>query len=211
MSPGDTRERILETAARLFHEQGYHATGIATILREAEVNSGSLYHFFPSKEDLLNAVLERYLDILRPAVMDHVENATSDPIERVWALFGMYRMGLEAMGCARGCPIGNLALEVGDAYPKARALIDRNLRQWSSVVQGWLDDAGERLPPDVDRSELADFILTVMEGAILQARAAGSLTPFDRSVSQLRGYFGRLVRPEAPTRKPSQVADPRVG
>ena len=45
-----TRDRILETARRLFHEQGYHATGIATILREAGVNSGSLYHFFESKD-----------------------------------------------------------------------------------------------------------------------------------------------------------------
>ena len=39
-----TRERILRTAFQLFHEQGYHATGVATILREAGLNPGSLYH-----------------------------------------------------------------------------------------------------------------------------------------------------------------------
>ena len=52
MDGASTKSRIIETALRLFHEQGYTATGIATILREAKVNSGSLYHFFPSKEAL---------------------------------------------------------------------------------------------------------------------------------------------------------------
>lgn len=193
MSPMDTRERILETARRLFHEQGYHATGIATILREAGVNSGSLYHFFESKEDLLKAVLERYVDLLDPLVMGPVEKATDDPIERVFRLLGNYRLWLEQTGCAIGCPIGNLALELGDSVPAARKLIDLNLRNWSSRVRGWLEEAGDRLPRDVDRGELADFVLTVMEGGILQSRAAGSLTPFDRSVSQLRAYFSRLA------------------
>ncbi|MEE8447296.1 MAG: helix-turn-helix domain-containing protein, partial [Gemmatimonadota bacterium] len=49
----ETRDRILEVAARLFHKRGFRATGVATILREAGVNSGSLYHFFPSKEAVL--------------------------------------------------------------------------------------------------------------------------------------------------------------
>ena len=53
----DTRERILRTAFQLFHEQGFNATGVATIAREAGVNPGSLYHFFESKDDLLLAVL----------------------------------------------------------------------------------------------------------------------------------------------------------
>ena len=61
-----TRLRILEVARRLFHEQGYHATGISTILRESDTNSGSLYHYFPSKKPLLTGVLTLYLDLLRP-------------------------------------------------------------------------------------------------------------------------------------------------
>ncbi len=64
-----TREKIVETAARLFHEQGFASTGVATILREAEVNSGSLYHFFSSKDELLKGVLDWYLDNLYPMIM----------------------------------------------------------------------------------------------------------------------------------------------
>jgi len=193
MSPTDTKTRILSVAFRLFHEQGYHATGISTILREADVNSGSLYHYFPSKEALLVGVLEFALEQLRPQVMDSVEAKTADPIARVFVLLEQYRFGMQLCGCKMGCPIGNLALEVGDDYPAARTLIDQNFRNWAAVVRGWLDDAGDRLPAGVDRDRLARFILTVMEGGLMQARAAGGLEPFDDSVAQLRAYFDVLL------------------
>ena len=200
-APGrDTRERILRTAFQLFHEQGYHATGVATLLREAGVNAGSLYHFFPSKEALLVGVLEFALVLLRPAVMDPAERRSADPLERVFELLGQYREGLHAWGCKMGCPIGNLALEVADDNVPARQLIHQNFENWILAVKQWLDDAGDRLPPDLDRAQLARFVLTVMEGGIMQARAAGQLGPFDDSVAQLRAYFAALQKVATGTR-----------
>ncbi len=190
-APG-TRERLLATAFRLFHEQGYHATGIATILREAGVNAGSLYHFFPSKEALLIGVLEYALTQLVPQVMGPAEARVTDPIGRVFGLLAQYRDGMSYFGCRMGCPIGNLALEVADDNPDARRLIDANFRNWANHVRAWLDAAGERLPRHVDRTQLAHFILTVMEGGIMQSRASGDLRPFDESVAQLRAYFDSL-------------------
>jgi AcrR family transcriptional regulator len=191
--PPDTRTRLLETAARLFHEQGYEATGIATILRESGVNSGSLYHFFRSKEDLLRGTLEWRLEMLRPIVTDPAEAATDDPVERVFALLAGYRRMLEATGCTMGCPIGNLALELSDSHPHIRALLHRNFENWLDVVGGWLQDAGDRLPADLDRRELARFVLTTMEGGIMQARASGTLAQFDQSVAHLRRYVDLLL------------------
>jgi AcrR family transcriptional regulator len=189
-----TRTRILHTAFTLFHEQGYHATGISTILREAGINAGSLYHFFPSKESLLIGVLEFALVFLRPAVMDPAEKRTEDPIGRIFGLLQQYREGMEAKGCKMGCPVGNLALEVADDNAPARRLIHQNFENWALAVKKWLDDAGNRLPSDIDRVQLARFILTVMEGGLMQARAAGNLGPFDDSVAQLRAYFDALER-----------------
>jgi TetR/AcrR family transcriptional repressor of nem operon len=189
-----TRTRILQAAFQLFHEQGYHATGVATILREAGVNAGSLYHFFPSKEALLAGVLEFALQLLRPAVMDPAQRHSRDPLERVFELLRQYRAGLQTSACRMGCPIGNLALEVADDHPAARQLIHRNFENWIAAVQQWLDEAGDRLPAGVDRRQLARFVLTVMEGGIMQARAAGRLDPFDESVAQLRSYFEALQK-----------------
>jgi len=194
MNKGETRNKLLDAAARLFHEQGFAATGVATILREAGVNSGSLYHFFPSKEDLLKGVLERYTELLHPIVLEPVEQVETDPVERVFALLAVYRRGLEATGCRRGCPIGNLALEVSDSYPRARPGIDRNFRNWTDGVTRWLAQARERFPAATDLETLAEFVLVVMEGGLMLARARDSLAPFDRAVAVLRGHFDRLLQ-----------------
>lgn len=193
MAPAETRRRILEVAFRLFHEQGYHATGISTILREASVNSGSLYHFFSSKEDLLVGVLEYALEELDPQVMARVRERTTDPIERIFALLDQYRSMMVFFGCRMGCPMGNLALEVADDHPEARRLIHQNFVNWTRHIKGWLDEAGDRLPANLDREQLANFVLTVMEGGIMQSRASGELRPYDDSVAQFRNYFDSLL------------------
>jgi TetR/AcrR family transcriptional repressor of nem operon len=190
----ETKERILRTAFQLFHEQGFHATGVATIVREAGVNPGSLYHFFAGKDQLLLAVLEFAIGYLEPAVMGPVERHISDPVERVFALLEQYREGMVRNGCRMGCPIGNLALEVSDGNPDARHLIDRNFENWASRVESWLVEAGNRLPRDLDHGRLARFILTVMEGGLMQARAADNLSAFDDSVAVLRDHFNLLLK-----------------
>jgi len=194
LGSSDTEERILRSAFQLFHEQGFHATGVATILREAEVNPGSMYHFFESKDELLLRVLEFALGYLQEAVMGPVEAATTDPLERVFTLIAQYRARMRQVGCRMGCPIGNLALEVSDGNPAARALIHRNFENWAGRVEGWLKDAGDRLPHSVDRRKLARFVLTVLEGGLMQSRAAGNLQPFDDSVAVLHEHFELLEK-----------------
>ena len=189
-----TREKILDAAARLFHEQGYVGTGISTILREAGVNPGSLYHFFGTKEDLLRAVLEHYEELLQPVVLGPVEAAEPDPLERIFKLLEWYRDGMVETGCRLGCPLGNLALELSDTHPDVRPKIEVNLSKWRQGVRHWLDEAGDALPDDCDREALSYFVLTVMEGGLLQSRSAGELAPFDASVQVLREHVERLKR-----------------
>src|SRR3954454_11511753 len=174
MAPS-TRDNLIHAAQRLFLEQGYSNTGVATILREAGVNSGSLYHFFAGKEALLMAVLERYQEMLHPIVLQPVESRTADPIDRVFELLAWYRGNMSMTGCRMGCPIGNLALEVADNHPEARPLIHANFEGWTDGVRRWLDDVGDRLPADLDRKELAQMVLNTMEGGIMQARSHGDI------------------------------------
>ena len=199
-----TRKRVLFAAMQLFAAKGYQSTSIADILQAAHAHAGSLYHFFQGKDQLLLQVLEFALSYLSPAVMDPVERQTSDPLERVFTLLNQYRAGMLRHGCRMGCPIGNLALEVSDGNPAARALIHQNFENWTRRVEGWLIAAGDRLPVNLDRAQLAHFILTVMEGGLMQARAADSLAPFDQSVAVLRHYMD-LLQQHAQASKPKKV------
>src|ERR1700682_6696139 len=110
VSAMDTRDRLIETARNLFLQNGYGNTGIAQILKVADVGSGSLYHFFPTKEDLLIAVLQKYKALLAPMVIQPVFDRIQDPIERIFGVLDGYRQMLAVTGFAMGCPVRNLAL-----------------------------------------------------------------------------------------------------
>lgn len=189
----DTRERLVLTAFELFLRQGYNATGIAQILKHANVNSGSLYHYFPTKEDLLIAVLEWCKANLWPDVMQPVFERISDPLERVFGVLDGYRQMLVLTECGQGCPIGNLALELAESHPRVRQLLVENFEGWRNQVRQCLDEAAGRLPEHVDRQQLALFVLTTMEGGVMLARTYKSLAIFDAAVTQLRDYVDRLV------------------
>ncbi|MGC1296182.1 MAG: TetR/AcrR family transcriptional regulator [Alloacidobacterium sp.] len=184
-----SRQRIVEAAVWLFYANGYNATGVAEILKKAKVNSGSFYYFFKSKEELLMAVLDWYLENLDPILIRPVYEATSDPMERVFALLDGYRQKILMTEFDFTCPIGRLALEIDPARRNVHAKIAANFRGWTEAVQRCLEDAGERLPPGADTEALAKFVLTVMEGGVMQSRAHKSIVPFDASVEQLRQYF----------------------
>src|SRR5947208_6314225 len=107
-----TRDRLVSTAMDLFWRKGYESTSVADVLQQAKVNSGSLYHYFPGKRELLLAVLDAYRGGIEPMLLEPAWKGVDDPIERIFALLGRYRQGLEMTECTYACPIGSLALEI---------------------------------------------------------------------------------------------------
>ncbi|MGQ0384311.1 MAG: TetR/AcrR family transcriptional regulator [Gammaproteobacteria bacterium] len=121
--PTDTRWRLIEAALHLFREKGYGSTSIADILSRASVNSGSLYQFFPGRQDLVIAVLGTCIAGIDQMLLEPAWRGVHDPIEKR------------------------------------------------------LEEAGPRLPTDLDR----------------------------RAVAELRNYFNRLLRPaRSPARRRPQ-------
>jgi TetR/AcrR family transcriptional repressor of nem operon len=200
----DTRDRILSAAARLFDERGFDGTSIADLLELAGVNSGSLYHFFASKEVLAAAVVERCADRVRD-LLEIVEAASSDPIERVLAVVELRRRAMEAADPDHADPVGLLAAELGGRRPELARLAARYSERIVGRVREWLDAAGPRLPAETDRDGLARFVVTVLEGASMRARAERSLEPFDRLSGQLGMLFALL---EEAARRGGSVSRP---
>jgi TetR/AcrR family transcriptional repressor of nem operon len=197
----DTRTRLVLTAMKLFGEKGYESTSVSDILKAAGANSGSLYHFFPTKQDLLLEVLRMYRDGIGPMLLEPAWGGVADPIEKVFALLAAYRRALEGTECLYGCPIGSLALEIHEPDPPVRELIATNFDGWVDAVERCYVEAGPRLPRDLDRRGLAVFTLTAMEGGVMQARTQRSLDAFDRSIAMLRDYVTRLEREASQGRK----------
>lgn len=188
-----TRQRIVEAALYLFWLRGYTATAIAEILERANANAGSFYYCFKTKEELLLAVLELYIQTLMPVVVQPVLSQVQDPVERVFGILEFYRKNLLATGCTYGCPIGRLALEIPEEQFRVHKRLADNFDGWTAAVEKCLEDARERIPENVNLKTLSKFVLTVMEGGVMQARAHRAVEPFDASVEHLREYFRLLI------------------
>jgi len=197
MTP-DTRTRLVLTAMQLFWEKGYNSTSIADVLQTAKVNSGSLYYFFPGKSDLLAAVLDMYHEGIRPMLLEPAWQGIDDPIERIFALLAKYRNSLVDTECFYGCPIGSLALELHEPDLPVRERLARNFTAWIEAIEECLANAKARLPKDLNRRDLAQFVLTAMEGGVMQARTFRDIEYFDGTVRQLREYFNRLLTSAKP-------------
>jgi TetR/AcrR family transcriptional regulator, transcriptional repressor for nem operon len=194
--PPDTRSRLLLAAMQLFWEKGYNSTSIADVLQTAKVNSGSLYYFFPGKADLLVAVLDMYHEGIRPMLLEPAWAGVEDPIERIFALLARYRKSLADTDCFYGCPIGSLALELHEPDLAVRERLAKNFSAWIEAIEQRLLEAKARLPSTLNRRELAQFVLTTMEGGVMQARTFRDIGYFDAAIRQLREYFKRLLKPE---------------
>ena len=197
----DTRSRIIVAAIELFWEKGFNSTSVADILARSQVNSGSLYHFFPGKQDVLIGVLEAYRDGIGEMLLAPAWDGVADPVEKIFALLAGYRRHIVETDCVYGCPIGSLALELHEPDPPVRERLAANFEGWVTAVQGCLDAAEGRLPAGTDTRGLGQLILTVMEGGVMQARTHRSLDAFDASVAGLRDYLDRLQADARKTRR----------
>jgi TetR/AcrR family transcriptional regulator, transcriptional repressor for nem operon len=177
-----TRDRIIGEAMRLFWEKGYASTSIADILKAADANAGSLYHFFPGKQDLLIAVLDAYQTGIRPMLLDPAWAGIDDPVERIFALLAKYRQLLVDTECSYGCPIGYLALELHEPDPPVRVRIAANFDGWVEAIEECILAARDRFPGNV----------------VMQARTYRNIETFDHSIEELRRYFVTLQQSARP-------------
>ena len=190
-----TRDRLVQASIALFWEKGYANTSMSDLLTAANANSGSFYHYFDSKEALLLAVLDQYLKMLHPQLLEPAWEGVTDPIERIFALLARYRALIVQTDCIYGCPIGRLALEISPDQEDVHRLLAQNFDGWAAAVADCLKKSKHRLPSDVDVHRLSRFVLAVMEGGVMLSRSHRSVKPFDDAVAELRSYFDRLLRP----------------
>lgn len=203
-----TRDRLIASARYLFWERGFAGTSMADLLTHAGVNSGSFYHFFDSKEALLREVLEDYLHLLRPMVVDPAFAAVEDPLARIFAILEGYRQRILATDSKYGCPLGRLALEIDPENAPAHVLIAANFEGWIGAIRECLEAMKPSLPKSTDLDSLATFVLAVMEGGVMLSRSYRSVKPFDRAIAQLRQHFLALLATGSPSGalKPSSRA-----
>jgi AcrR family transcriptional regulator len=150
----DMKERILQTADRLFYLQGIRAIGVDTIAAEIGISKRTLYNHFPSKDALISAYLERRF----------VQPRTSEksPVEQILATFDSLERRFAAKDF-RGCPFVNAVAEMG---PKDRA-VKKIATAFKESRRLWFRDLLIKLGV-ADPEALATQLTLLVDGAIAQ-------------------------------------------
>jgi TetR/AcrR family transcriptional regulator, transcriptional repressor for nem operon len=184
----DTRQRLIDAAAELFWERGYAATGLSDILESAGARGGSLYHFFPTKDDLLLAVLDHHARVLETTI-ENTLAAHEEPRDKVLAFVEFYRRFMERTGFSLGCPLTNLAAEISDTHAPAVARIasfnDRIVQRLAECLAA-CDEPTIRS----GAAPIATSIVSLVQGATLQARAGKSAEPLIACAVAVRRLIG---------------------
>jgi AcrR family transcriptional regulator len=167
------RERVLRTASKLFYAEGIRAVGVDRIAAEAGVSKMTLYRHYPTKDELVVAVLEARDAPARNLLHAASEHAADTARDRLLACFAMLGPWFGSRGF-RGCPFMNASLELADPAHPARAVAERHkaaTRDQFAALARELEVA--------DPDALADQLALVFDGAIAQAQmrdAAGAAT-----------------------------------
>src|SRR5262245_34817656 len=164
----EARQRILETADRLFYQEGVRGVGIDRIIAEAGVAKMSLYKHFPSKDDLILAVLkhreEIVLGFFRSSMERHGKKAKS-PLR---AFFAALKDFVESPGF-RGCPFQNAAVELADPKHPGAEFVRGHKQRFSEFLGGLVEQTVGKAA-----AKAACAVAILVEGALVTAVIQGN-------------------------------------
>ena len=191
MKKGDTRDKIVQAAFKLFHEVGYNGTSIQDITEAVGVPKGSSYNYFKSKEQLAAEILSLYTTTMQEAMMCSPESL---PIARLRFWFEASISQHEKWGFKTGCMMGNFAAEISNSEEGLRTIISQDFDFWNGAIAGVLTEAKQKgeIPADASPKELANYILNSYHGAILRGKVTRNRLPYDQF---LHFTFDELLKP----------------
>jgi AcrR family transcriptional regulator len=178
------RRRILDTATRLFYQEGINATGVERLASEASVSKRTLYQHFPSK----TAVVEEYLRAIAQRVGDPIHPgpgaANRSPRARILALFD----SPSPDGQMRGCPFHNAAVEAADAMPNVHDIVRIQKRNYIDGLTKLANQAGARNP-----KLLGNQLAVLYEGAAALSTSLDDPTPWTHAQKAARTLIDEAV------------------
>jgi TetR/AcrR family transcriptional repressor of nem operon len=177
--PFNTRDRIIETGAAIIHRKGFNHTGIQEILTAAGVPKGSFYNYFNSKNDFGLVIVDYFSDHFKHIAGRTLNDTAISPLNRIYQFLTAFMQHFESQNYAGGCPIGNLAQEMGDLNPefrvKLKESIDMMINAYVQVLTAAQQDG--KVSKSLNIKDTASFIVAGWHGAIIQMKLTKSLAP----------------------------------
>jgi TetR/AcrR family transcriptional regulator, transcriptional repressor for nem operon len=182
MPKPSNRDRILEAGLKVMCRKGYIGAGVRDIIAEASVPQGSFTNHFRSKEEFAREVLDLYFDHTKRLVGEALEDRRLKPRERLKRYLDIITGRLASAEFRRGCLIGDFSLEAAPQSEMLRTRLGQIFAEWRAPFAACIAEgqaAGE-IATTFAPEELAEFLLSSWEGAILRMKAERNAEPLER-------------------------------
>lgn len=182
----NTRKNLIDSAFSEIYSNGYQGASLTTILKNAKVHKGSMYHFFENKKDMAlvcikEKIYERFVQryslilALESGYLEAFINGLKDTSQRDFN---------------KGCPIANIVQEMSNIDEDFKVLMEEIYQSFRKNIKDILDISIQKNEmKECDTTKLALYIASTLEGAILSAKATGNIQDYVDVVDILSSYI----------------------
>lgn len=187
-----TKANFIDTAARLFQAEGYHAVGLARIIQESGGPKGSFYfHFKGGKLELALAAIDKSRKDVEN-LLDHASVKATSPESYLRVISLGLKRWLKDSKFAAACPIAGFTIELASSSPEAAAACADAYMSWTKHVADMLETCGIQ---SSDAQSLGCAIIAAFEGGVVMCRATRSFQPLEQVVEVLtQTCEARIIR-----------------
>jgi TetR/AcrR family transcriptional regulator, transcriptional repressor for nem operon len=182
MPKPSNRDRILEAGLKVMYRKGFVGAGVRDIVAEASAPQGSFTNHFRSKEEFAREVLDLYFDRTKRLVAEALEDDGLSPRRRLRRYLDIITDRLAGAEFGRGCLIGDFSLEAAPQSEMLRTRLGEIFAEWRSAFAACIAEgqATGEIAATFAPEDLADFLLSSWEGAILRMKVERNAEPLER-------------------------------
>lgn len=190
-----TKQFIVERTAPVFNEKGYAGTSLTDLTNATGLTKGSIYGNFDNKDEVAIAAFDYNFSRVTLYLKDRIL-ASDNSIERLLVYPKVYRDFLKIPFLKPGCPILNTSTEADDTHPKLRERAANALAFWKTSIENQIKRGIQRgeIKADANPTELAVIMMSIIEGAIMQAKVSGKPTDLRIAMNYLEKVIVELKK-----------------
>jgi TetR/AcrR family transcriptional repressor of nem operon len=194
---GDARTRLLEAARDVIRAQGFAATSVDDLCREAGVTKGAFFHHFQSKEALGVAAAAHWAETTSAFFANAPYHDHDDPLDRLLGYVEFRKAIIQGDLAEFTCLVGTMTQEVYGSHPAIREACAASIFGHAATLEPDIAAAMKirRITADWTPASLARHAQAVLQGAFILAKAAGDRAVALESIDHLKRYLTLLFSP----------------
>ncbi|MBI3518092.1 MAG: TetR/AcrR family transcriptional regulator [Bacteroidetes bacterium] len=186
-----TKQFIIEKTAPVFNAKGFAGTSLNDLIHVTGLTKGSIYGNFENKDAVALAAFDYNFSKIVSYIKSKMEERTT-VIDKLLVYPETYRHFLKLPFLKAGCPVLNTSTEADDTHPLLREKAINALKLWKTSVERHIDQGIEskELKADINAAEFTAILMSLIEGAVMQAKVTGKPTELNHTMN----FLEKLIR-----------------